>query len=107
MTGATARNVWLQLGLPEAEEHYMKAELVLRLGRAIKALKLTQRDAARRLGATQPELSKILGGKFSEASVARLLRFLAALGCSIDIAVASPGAAAGTVTVRDRRKRAA
>jgi len=102
-----ARNVWLQLGLPEAEEHYMKAELVLRLARTIKALKLTQRDAARRLGATQPELSKILGGKFSEISVARLLRFLAALGCAIEIAVASPGDAAATVTVRDRRKRAA
>ncbi len=26
-----ARNVWLQLGLPGAEEHYLKAELVLRL----------------------------------------------------------------------------
>ena len=25
------RNVWLQLGLPDAEEHYLKAELVLRL----------------------------------------------------------------------------
>lgn len=101
-------NVWLQLGLPEAEEHYMKAELVLRLGRAIKALKLTQRDAAKRLDATQPELSKILGGKFSEISVARLLRFLAALGCSIEIAVAAPSAAKpGAVTVRDRRKRAA
>ena len=23
-----ARNVWLQLGFPDAEEHYLKAELV-------------------------------------------------------------------------------
>lgn len=107
-----ARNVWLQLGLPDAEEHYMKAELVLRLARTIKALKLTQRDAAKRLSATQPELSKILGGKFSEISVARLLRFLAALGCAIEIAVGAPSAIQGAskpgaVTVRDRRKRAA
>ena len=59
------RNVWLQLGMPDAEEYYLKAELVLRLHRAIKASSLTQRAAARRIGATQPELSKILRGKFS------------------------------------------
>jgi predicted XRE-type DNA-binding protein len=46
-----------------AEEHYLKAELVLRLDKAIKSLGLTQRVAARRFGTTQPELSKILGGK--------------------------------------------
>ena len=40
------RNVWLQLGFPDAEEHYLKAELVLRLDRAIKSLGLTQRVAA-------------------------------------------------------------
>ena len=57
------RNVWLQLGFPDAEEHYLKAELVLRLDRAIKSLGLTQRVAARRIGTTQPELSKILGRK--------------------------------------------
>jgi hypothetical protein len=29
----STRNVWLQLGLPDAEEHFLKAELVLRLDR--------------------------------------------------------------------------
>jgi hypothetical protein len=29
------RNVWLQLGFPDAEEHFLKAELVLRLDKAI------------------------------------------------------------------------
>ena len=70
-----ARNVWLQLGMPDAEENYLKAELVLRLDRAIKVLGLTQRVAARRIGTTQPELSKILKGKFSEVSLERLMRF--------------------------------
>ena len=66
-----ARNVWLQLGFPDAEEHYLKAELVLRLDKAIKSLRLTQRVAARRIRTTQPELSKILGGKFTEVSLER------------------------------------
>jgi len=102
------RNVWLQLGLPDAEEHYLKAELVLRLDKSIKALGLTQRAAARRLRTTQPELSKILRGKFSEVSLERLMRFLAALGHRIEIMVgAAKEGEGGEVVVRDTRRRAA
>lgn len=102
------RNVWLQLGFPDAEEHYLKAELVLRLDKAIKSAGLTQRAAARRIGTTQPELSKILGGKFSEVSLERLIRFLTALGHRIEITIAAGDAdKAGDVTVRDTRRRAA
>jgi predicted XRE-type DNA-binding protein len=103
-----SRNVWLQLGLPDAEEHYLKAELVLRLDKANKALGLTQRAAARRIAATQPELSKILGGKFSEVSLERLMRFLIALGHHIEITIdAASRKRPGTVTVRDARRKAA
>ena len=103
-----ARNVWLQLGLPDAEEHYLKAELVLRLDQAIKALALTQRAAAQRIGATQPELSKILRGKFSEVSLERLLRFLTALGCQIEIKIAAAKPRkTGTVTIREAGRKAA
>jgi predicted XRE-type DNA-binding protein len=103
------RNVWLQLGFADAEEHYLKAELVLRLDKAIRVLGLTQRAAARRIGTTQPELSKMLRGKFSEVSLERLMRFLTTLGYRIEITIGSrtakPGG--GTVTVRDARRRAA
>ena len=103
-----ARNAWLQLGLPDAEEHYLKAELVLRLDQAIRALALTQRIAARRIGTTQPELSKILRGKFSEVSLERLLRFLTALGCQIEIKIAAAKPdKAGAVTIRESRRKAA
>jgi predicted XRE-type DNA-binding protein len=103
-----SRNVWLQLGQPDAEEHYLKAELVLRLSRAIVAARLTQRAAAKRIGTTQPELSKILRGKFSEVSLERLIHFLAALGHRIEIKIepARPRRA-GNVTVKDVRRRAA
>jgi predicted XRE-type DNA-binding protein len=85
-----ARNVWLQLGFPGAEEHFLKAQLVLRLDRTIDRMRLTQREAARRVGATQPELSKILRGKFSEVSLERLMRFLSALGHHVEIRVGAP-----------------
>jgi len=102
------RNVWLQLGMPDAEEHYLKAELVLRLDRTIEASGLTQRAAARQLGATQPELSKILRGKFSEVSVERLLRFLTVLGHRIEVNIgAARKGRVGEVVVADLRRRAA
>jgi predicted XRE-type DNA-binding protein len=102
------RNVWLQLGLPDAEEHYLKAELVLRLSKAIKDLSLTQRAAARRIGTTQPELSKILRGKFSEVSLERLMRFLAALGHQIEIKIgATRENKTGNVIISDARQGAA
>jgi predicted XRE-type DNA-binding protein len=94
--------------MPDAEEHYLKAELVLRLDRTIEALGLTQRVAAKRIGTTQPELSKILKGKFSEVSLERLMRFLTALGHEIEINIGAVKAkGAGEVTVRDTRRRAA
>ena len=103
-----ARNVWLQLGFPDAEEHFLKAELVLRLDKTIEALRLTQNAAARRIGTTQPELSKILRGKFSEVSLERLMRFLTALGLDIEIKIdTSASKKPGNVTVKDARRRAA
>jgi predicted XRE-type DNA-binding protein len=102
------RNVWLQLGFPDAEEHFLKAELVLRLHKAINSLGLTQRAAARRIGTTQPELSKILGGKFTEVSLERLMRFLTALGCHIEIKIgAGQENKTGDVTIKDVRRTAA
>jgi predicted XRE-type DNA-binding protein len=102
------RNVWLQLGFPDAEERYLKAELVLRLDKAIRSLGLTQRAAARRIGTTQSELSKILGGKFTEVSLERLMRFLTALGYQIEIKIgAGKVNKAGNVTIRDTRRTAA
>ena len=102
------RNVWLALGFADAEEHYLKAGLVLRLDKAIKSLGLTQRVAARRIGTTQPELSKILGGRLTEVSLERLMRFLTALGYDIEIKIGAGNAnKAGDVTIRDTRRTAA
>lgn len=87
---------------------YLKAELVLRLDKAINVLGLTQRVAARWIGTTQPELSKILRGKFSEVSLERLMRFLTALGYRIEIKIgAARSKKTGNVTVKDVRRRAA
>jgi hypothetical protein len=53
-------------------------------------------------------LSKILGGKFTEVSLERLMRFLTALGCHIEIKIgAGHENKAGDVTIKDVRRTAA
>ena len=78
-------NVFADGGLPGADEHLLKAQLVVRLDDILRRRKLTQNAAGRLLGIAQPDLSKILRGQFREVSVARLLRFLMALDQDVEI----------------------
>jgi predicted XRE-type DNA-binding protein len=80
-------NIFADIGLPNPEEHLLKAQLVVQLGQLIKARKLTQTAAAKRLGVKQPDLSNILRGRFRGYSVERLMRMLTALDQDIDIVV--------------------
>jgi predicted XRE-type DNA-binding protein len=69
-------NIFADLGLPNAEEHQLKAALVVHLMRLIRARKLTQTAAAKRIGIKQPDLSNILRGHYRGYSVERLMRML-------------------------------
>jgi predicted XRE-type DNA-binding protein len=82
-----SRNVFADIGLPNAEEHLVKAQLVFRLDRLMKARRLKQADAAGLFGVKQPDVSKMLRGDFRQFSVERLLRFLVALGQDVEIVV--------------------
>lgn len=75
------------LGVPNAEEHFVKAQLVFKIDAILKKRKLRQVEAARLLGIRQPDVSKMFRGEFREFSVERLLRFLVALGQDVEIAV--------------------
>jgi len=80
-------NIFADIGLPNAEVHLVKAGLVVQLGLLIKARKLTQTAAAKRLGVKQPDLSNILRGRFRGYSVERLMRMLTVFEQDIDIMV--------------------
>jgi predicted XRE-type DNA-binding protein len=80
-------NVFADIGLPNAEEHLVKAQLVYRISGLMKARGLKQVDAAKLLGVKQPDISKMLRGDFRQFSVERLLRFLVALGQDVEIVV--------------------
>jgi len=82
-----SRNVFKDLGLPNAEEQLVKAQLVFKIGAIMKERRLKQIQAADLLGIRQPDVSKMLRGEFRQFSVERLLRFLVALNQDVEIVV--------------------
>jgi predicted XRE-type DNA-binding protein len=80
-------NVFADIGLPNAEEHLIKAQLVFKIDTLLKARGLKQKDAAALFGIRQPDVSKMLRGDFRQFSVERLMRFLVALGQDVEIVV--------------------
>ncbi len=86
-------NVFADLGLPDADAHLVKAELVSRIDDTVRARGITQTEAARLLGLSELDVSRLLRGDFREYSLERLFRLLTALGR--DIVVRQPRAAGG------------
>jgi predicted XRE-type DNA-binding protein len=85
--GIGSRNVFQDIGVPNAEEHLVKAQLVFKIGAIMKKRRLKQVQAADLLGVRQPDVSKMLRGEFRQFSVERLLRFLVALNQDVEIVV--------------------
>ena len=80
-------NVFEDIGLANAQEHHLKAELVLKIDTLMQERHLKQVDAAAIFGVKQPDISKMLRGDFRQFSVERLMRFLVALGQDVEIVV--------------------
>jgi predicted XRE-type DNA-binding protein len=91
-------NIFADLGLPDADEHMLKARVVMFIDKRIAQLGLTQQAAADRMGISQSDVSKMLRGRFENFSLERLLRLVRLLGSDVEIKV--------TTRRRQRRWRA-
>ena len=80
-------NVFADIGVPDAETHLLKAELVRRIAAVLETEGLTQAAAAERMGLTQPDVSKMLKGLYRPISLERLMFCLVALGQNVTIDV--------------------
>jgi predicted XRE-type DNA-binding protein len=78
-------NIFADLGLPDADNHFLKAKIVAELYRLFKDRKLTQAKAGALMGISQPEVSRLFKGHFREYSVDRLIMFLTAFDCDVEI----------------------
>jgi predicted XRE-type DNA-binding protein len=80
-------NVYADLGLPDASEMLVKAQLASKIGAIIKARHLTQLQAAEILGMPQPKVSEMLRGKFRGISESKMIDCLSRLGRDVQIVV--------------------
>ena len=80
-------NVFADLGLPDAEERQTKLRLAYALNAVIDAQRLTQAEAAQRLGLNQPKVSALRNYKLDGYSVERLMTLLTALDRDIEIVI--------------------
>ena len=84
---SSSGNVYADLGLPDAERLKIKTGLVIEIRRAMRRLGLTQQAAAQRMGITQPKVSGMMRGDFSNLSERKLMDCLNRLGYDIEIKV--------------------
>ncbi|MGD0867349.1 MAG: helix-turn-helix transcriptional regulator [Rhizomicrobium sp.] len=80
-------NIFADLGLPDAESHFLKAQIVSEIYRLANTRKLTQTAMGKLVGISQPEVSRMFRGNFREYSVERLMGFLTAFDRDVEIVV--------------------
>jgi predicted XRE-type DNA-binding protein len=80
-------NIFADLSLPNAEQHQLKAALVVQIKRLMAERELTQSATAKLVEMKQPDLSKVLRGDFRLVSVEKLMRMLTAFDQDVEITV--------------------
>ena len=80
-------NVFQDLGFPreEAEHFHARSDLMIHLRKVLHARGLTQTQAARLMGVTQPRVSSLMKGRVDLFSVDTLIDLLARMGVSVKI----------------------
>ena len=80
-------NVFADLGLADAEKLKIKTGLVIEIRKAMRSRELTQQEAAKLMGISQPKVSDMMRGDFTNLSERKLMDCLTRLGYDIEITV--------------------
>lgn len=88
-------NIFRDLGFgeTEAENLLIRSNLMTEIEQYIKRKKLTQRQAAKLFGVTQPRISDLNRGKINLFSVDTLIAMLARAGMKVELKIRRPRAA--------------
>ena len=82
-----SRNVFADLGFPDAAERQAKLRLACALNELLDERKLPQAEAAKVLGISQPKVSALRNYKLAGFSVERLMNLLTALDQDVEIVI--------------------
>lgn len=82
-------NVWdaIENDSSEAANLRLRSQLMMAIFDYVEKSGLTQADAARKLGTTQPRLNDVLKGKIEKCTVDRLVNMLTAVGYKVQLNV--------------------
>lgn len=80
-------NVFADLGFKDSEQELLKAKLTVQIYKLLSERGITQADAAKLLGTTQPQVSALMRCKPTSISVGRLMEFLTILGQDVQVTV--------------------
>jgi predicted XRE-type DNA-binding protein len=88
-------NVFADLGLVDAEKLKIKTGLVVEIRNAMRSRGLTQQEAAKVMGISQPKVSDMMRGDFTNLSERKLMDCLTRFGYDIEIKVRPAKTAVG------------
>ena len=80
-------NVFADLGFKDSEQELLKAKLTVQIYKLLSDRGITQAEAAKLLGTTQPQVSALMRCKPTSISVGRLMEFLTILGQDVQVTV--------------------
>lgn len=82
-------NVFTDLDFPDSEAQTLalRSDLMLRVEKLVRDSGLTQQQAAKTLGVTQPRLNALLKGKLADFSLDALVNMLAHAGMRVKMTV--------------------
>ena len=89
MTTETFESVWdaLEDTPTEAENMKLRSRLMIAISEAVTAWDVTQMEAARRLGVTQPRLNDLLRGHIGKFSLDALVALAARAGLAVHLEI--------------------
>lgn len=89
MTKNRFKNVWdaLEDDPGMARNLTIRSDLMIRIERIIEKQGLTQADAARLMGVSQPRISDLKRGKIEKFTIDKLVNMLSRLGQQVDVTV--------------------
>jgi predicted XRE-type DNA-binding protein len=80
-------NAFADIGVAQPEEALAKARIVETIADLLARRDLSQQEAGRLVGLTQPQVSRLVRGDTREFSYERLIRVLTALGQDVEITI--------------------
>ena len=82
-------NVFRDVGFPQAEAHnlLLRSEMMTRIEQLVKRSAMTQKDAARVLGVTQPRLNDLLKGRIDKFRLYALVNMLGHAKLRVEIKI--------------------